>query len=135
MCLLGMEFIGPLLTLVGLARSGQLLSLSPCLLWPKDLATLELTSDTPEESVRSHYGCLGATMWLLGFELRTFSQCSYLLSHLTSAVFVFQDRVSLCSLGCPGIHSLDRLALNSQRSPSLCLSSAVKVGYELSPHV
>jgi hypothetical protein len=26
----------------------------------------------PEEGIRSHYGWLLATMWLLGFELRTF---------------------------------------------------------------
>jgi hypothetical protein len=26
-----------------------------------------LSSDTPEEGVRSHYGCLWTTMWLLGF--------------------------------------------------------------------
>jgi hypothetical protein len=25
----------------------------------------------PEESIRSHYSWLGATMWLLGIELRT----------------------------------------------------------------
>ena len=29
---------------------------------------------TPEEGVRSHYGWLWATMWLLGFELRTFGR-------------------------------------------------------------
>jgi hypothetical protein len=47
----------------------------------------ELSSDTPEEGVRSHYGWLWATMWLLGFELQTFGRavgCSYPLSHLTS---------------------------------------------------
>ena len=51
------------------------------------VSTLWLSSDTPEEGVRSHYGWLWATMWLLGFELRTFGRavgCSYPLSHLTS---------------------------------------------------
>jgi len=31
-----------------------------------------LSSDTPEEGIRSRYGWLWATMWLLGIELRTF---------------------------------------------------------------
>ena len=35
-----------------------------------------LSSDTPEEGTGSHYRWLGATMWLLGIELRT-SGCSY----------------------------------------------------------
>ena len=35
-------------------------------------------------------------------------------------LFVFQDRVSLCSPGCPETHSVDRLALHSQISPCLC---------------
>ena len=34
--------------------------------------TLWLSSDTPEEGVRSCYGWLWATIWLLGFELMTF---------------------------------------------------------------
>jgi hypothetical protein len=40
-------------------------------------------------SRRSRYGWLWATMWLLGFELRTFGRavgCSYPLSHLTSPI-------------------------------------------------
>jgi hypothetical protein len=37
MCLLGIEFLGPLLALVNSACSGQPHSLSLCLLWPKDL--------------------------------------------------------------------------------------------------
>ena len=32
---------------------------------------LSFSSDTPEEGIRSHYRWLGATMWLLGIELRT----------------------------------------------------------------
>ena len=31
-----------------------------------------LSSDTPEEGIRSHYRWLWTTTWLLGFELRTF---------------------------------------------------------------
>ena len=38
---------------------------------------------------------------------------------------VFQDRFSLCTFGaCPGTHSVDQLASNSQRSVCLCLPSA-----------
>ena len=35
------------------------------------MSPLSLTSDTPEEGIRSCYRWLWATMWLLGFELRT----------------------------------------------------------------
>ena len=35
----------------------------------------------------------------------------------------FRDRVSLCSLGCPGTHSVDQAA-QTQRSACLCLPSA-----------
>jgi hypothetical protein len=35
------------------------------------VGTLSLSSDTPEDSIRSHYRWLWATMWLLGIELRT----------------------------------------------------------------
>jgi hypothetical protein len=38
------------------------------------LSALYLSSYTPEEDVRSHYRWLWATMWLLGFELRTFGR-------------------------------------------------------------
>ena len=34
------------------------------------ISTLKLTSDAPEEGLRSYYGWLWATMLLLGFELR-----------------------------------------------------------------
>ena len=35
------------------------------------MSTLQLSLDTPEEGIRSHYRWLWATMWLLGIELRT----------------------------------------------------------------
>jgi hypothetical protein len=35
------------------------------------MSTPLLSSDTPEEGIRSHYKWLRATVWLLGFELRT----------------------------------------------------------------
>jgi hypothetical protein len=38
-------------------------------------------SDTPEEGIRSHYWWLWATMWLLGFELRTFGRAISTLNH------------------------------------------------------
>jgi hypothetical protein len=62
------------------------------------VSTLLLSSDTPEEGVRSRYGWLWATMWLLGFELRTFGRavgCSYPLSHLTSPQVTFISRIKL----------------------------------------
>jgi hypothetical protein len=42
---------------------------------------LLLFSDAPEEGIRSHYGWLWATMWLLGFELRTFRRAVSALNH------------------------------------------------------
>jgi hypothetical protein len=33
-------------------------------------------------------------------------------------VFVFRDRVSLCSLGCPGIHSVDQAGLKLRNLPA-----------------
>ena len=45
------------------------------------VSTLSLSSDTPEESVRSRYGWLWAIMWLLGFELRTFRRTVGALNH------------------------------------------------------
>jgi hypothetical protein len=40
-----------------------------------------MSSDTLEEGVKSHYGWLWATMWLLGFELRTFGRAASALNH------------------------------------------------------
>jgi hypothetical protein len=33
-------------------------------------------------------------------------------------VFVFQDRVSLCSPGCPGTHSIDQAGLELRNPPA-----------------
>jgi hypothetical protein len=33
-------------------------------------------------------------------------------------VFAFRDRVSLCSLGCPGIHSVDQAGLELRNLPA-----------------
>jgi hypothetical protein len=33
-------------------------------------------------------------------------------------VLFFQDRVSLCSLGCPGTHSVDQAGLELRNSPA-----------------
>jgi hypothetical protein len=33
-------------------------------------------------------------------------------------VFVFQDRVSLCSPGCPGTHSVDQTGLKLRNPPA-----------------
>jgi hypothetical protein len=98
--------------------------LSPACSGPKIyllyISTLYLSSDTPEEGVRSHYGWLWATMWLLGFEFRTFGRAVSALTHwvispvpiftfsITSLQFGFQTpfqsrwtRWSLIILACP----------------------------------
>jgi hypothetical protein len=43
-----------------------------------------LSSDTPEEGIGSHYRRLGATMWLLGIELRFSGRAGSALNLLTS---------------------------------------------------
>jgi hypothetical protein len=43
------------------------------------MSTLYLSSDTPEEGIRSHYRWLWATMWLLGIELRTSGRAASVL--------------------------------------------------------
>jgi len=45
------------------------------------ITTLLLSSDTPEEGIRSHYRWLWATMWLLGIELRTSGRAVGALNH------------------------------------------------------
>jgi hypothetical protein len=45
------------------------------------MSTLWLSSDTPEEGIRSHYRWLWATMWLLGIELRTSWRTVSALNH------------------------------------------------------
>jgi hypothetical protein len=60
-------------------------------------------------------------MWLLVFELWTFGRtvgCSYPLSHLTSPLLVFRDRVSLYSPGCPGTHCVDQSGLELRNPPA-----------------
>ena len=60
---------GPLLPLICPALSSPKIYL--LLLY---LSSLSLSSDTLEEGARSHYRWLWATMWLLGFEFRTFGR-------------------------------------------------------------
>ena len=45
-----------------------------------------------------------------------------LVGWLVFVVVVFRDRVSLCSLGCPGTHSVDQagLELRNQSLPLKC---------------
>ena len=45
------------------------------------MSMLLLSSDTPEECIRSHYRWLCATMWLLGIELGTFRKSVSALIH------------------------------------------------------
>jgi hypothetical protein len=92
MWLLGIEFLGPLLTPVSPSRSGQLCSLSPCLLRPKDLFII-IHKYTVADFRHTRRGCqislkvgvshhVVAGIWTQG--LRKSSQCSYPLSHLAS---------------------------------------------------
>jgi hypothetical protein len=41
---------------------------------------------------------------------------------------VFRDRVSLCSPGCPGTHSVDKAGLELKKFTCLCLPSAGIIG-------
>jgi hypothetical protein len=61
---------------------------------------LYLSSDTPEEDIRSHYGWLWATMWLWGFELRTSGRAASALNHWAISpglLFLFYIH------GCPAL--------------------------------
>ena len=61
--------------------------------------TLWLSSDIPEEDVRSHYEWLWATMWLLGFELGTFGRAvSFLTCWTISPAPIFFILSSLISV-------------------------------------
>jgi hypothetical protein len=53
---------------------------------------------------------------------------SFLLFCFVFFFFFFQDRVSLCSPGCPGTHSVDQAGLKLKRSTCLCLPSSVIKG-------
>jgi hypothetical protein len=46
--------------------------------------------------------------------------------------FVFQDKVSLCSSGCPRTHSVEQDGVRLKRSACLCLPSAGARGVYLS---
>jgi hypothetical protein len=41
-----------------------------------------------------------------------------IVGHLGSFLLVFQDRVSLCSPGCPGTHSVDQAGLELRNPPA-----------------
>jgi hypothetical protein len=53
---------------------------------------LSLSSDTPEEGIGSHYKWLSATMWLLGFELRTSGRALSALKRWAISPFVYYKR-------------------------------------------
>jgi hypothetical protein len=67
----------------------------------------------PGESLTSHSPTKG---WKLGdTPLRRFTGAE---SFFFLFVFVFRDRVSLCSPGCPGTHSVDQAGLELRNSPA-----------------
>jgi hypothetical protein len=45
-------------------------------------------------------------------------------------LFFFQDRVSMCSPGCPGIHSVDQAGLKLRNLPA---SASQVLGLKVSP--
>jgi hypothetical protein len=67
------------------------------------LSALLLTSDTPEEGVRSHYRWLWATMWLLGIELIASGRAAsglnrWAISSTPSKIYF------ICICKCPNVH-------------------------------
>jgi hypothetical protein len=54
-------------------------------------------------------------MWLLGIELRTSGRT---VSGFFVCLFVFLDRVSLYSPGCPGTHFVDQASLELRNPPA-----------------
>jgi hypothetical protein len=79
----------------------DLCSLRPCSLLPKDLFMQVHCScllDTLEKGIISHYGWLWTTMWLLGFELRTFGRAVRALNFEPSlqptACFLIEPRTT-----------------------------------------
>jgi hypothetical protein len=69
--------------------------------------TLLLSSDTREEGIRYHYRWLWATMWLLGFELRTFGRAvsALILWAISPALeffltFIYMYRCFACMYTC-----------------------------------
>jgi hypothetical protein len=54
-------------------------------------------------------------MWMLGAKLRSSIRAArafFYLGFFSSLLFfIFRDRVSLCSPGCPGTHSVDQAGL------------------------
>ncbi|EDL24724.1 interleukin 17 receptor D [Mus musculus] len=64
-----------------------------------------------------------SSLWLvlLGSEAGNLSSGSLGFIYL---FLVFRDRVSLCSPGCPGTHSVDQAGLLTQKSTCPCLPSA-----------
>ena len=95
----------------------------PCSFWPKDLVIIinkytvavfrhtrkgrqislrvVVSHHVVAEGVRSHYGWLWATMWLLGFELRTFGRAVSTLicwAILPAQAFTFQHELITSTL-------------------------------------
>jgi hypothetical protein len=94
------------------------------------VSTLLVSSDTPEEGIRSHCRWLWATMRLLGIELMTFRRAASALNRgaispapgssllLFFVCLFFRHRVSLYSPGCPGTHSVDQAGLELRNLPA-----------------
>jgi hypothetical protein len=60
-----------------------------------------------------------------------FSVCLFVL--FCFVLFCFRDRVSLCSPGCPGTHSVDQAGLELRNSPVLGLKEYATTPSEVGP--
>jgi hypothetical protein len=54
----------------------------------------------------------------LNFRVLWKDNCKGFFFFFLSVCFVFRDRVSLCSLGCPGTHSIDQAGLELRNPPA-----------------
>jgi hypothetical protein len=97
------------------------------------VSTLSLSSDTPEEGIRSHYRWLWATMWLLGIELRMSGRAVsafnlWAISPAPVVVFVFHSFVCVCFFSKSLLQkkpSDERRACEEQKSSSRRADNAV----------
>ena len=98
-------------------------------LWPLHWHCGKWTKRRGVPQVSSCSGCL-TLPWAW---CTTLLLCSCLVWLCFLFVCFFPGRVSLCSPGCAGTHSIDQAGLNSQRSICLCFPKLWKLRW--APHV
>ena len=94
---------------------------------------LSLSSDTPEEGIRSSYRCLWATMWMLWIELRTSGRAISALNHWVISPVRFhyfwcsgRSRRHIVLEGSRSLGVIPHWYLASVPFPSFCLLSVMK---------